>query len=187
MGAIFEFEVAVIDITPRIWRRFLMACNPTFAELHEAIQVAFGWEDAHLWAFQEQGPERETIAGIPDEAWDEGATPDAWQVSLADFFEQSVGKTRCNYWYDFGDDWMHEVKLNSIAEGPSDFVRRLVAGERACPPEDCGGVFGYERMVEFLETGLDPDGDDAENLAEWLGTWRPDEFDLEKYKIAFDR
>lgn len=64
---------------------------------------------------------------------------------------------------------------------------QLVAGERACPPEDCGGVFGYERLVDFLATGTDPDGEDAEVLAEWIGDWRPDDFDLKESQEDFNR
>ena len=58
---------------------------------------------------------------------------------------------------------------------------------RACPPEDCRGVFWYERIVEFLATGTDPDGEAADVLAEWVGDWRPDEFDLAKFQEVFDR
>ena len=81
----------------------------------------------------------------------------------------------------------HEVKLRRVVTDEARFKRRLLAGSRACPPEDCGSVPGYFRMVDFLETGEDPFGDDAIDLAEWLGSWSPDTFDLSAVKRAFDR
>jgi hypothetical protein len=66
-------------------------------------------------------------------------------------------------------------------------MTRLLAGARACPPEDCGGVPGYEDMVEFLASGESPQGDDADTLREWLDGWEPETFNLEEEKTAFDR
>ena len=96
------------------------------------------------------------------------------------------GHSGSTYIYDFGDDWEHEVKLRRVVTDDASFKRRLLAGSRACPPEDCGSVPGYYRMVEFLETGEDPAGDDAVDLAEWLGNWKPDELDLAAVKRRFD-
>ena len=187
MAGYYDFEVTLADIKPRIWRRFLLSNDATFADLHDAIQDAFGWFDEHLWAFQVPGPDGETIAGIPDEDDDDDNTPDAGEAALPSFFNLGEGRDRCIYEYDFGDRWEHDIVLKGEVQKDGDFFRRLVAGERACPPEDCGGVFGFERMVEFLATGIDPDGEDAEVIAEWIGPWRPDDFDLEEFKEVFEQ
>ena len=106
--------------------------------------------------------------------------PLARTLSLASFFGKQ-GQSSCVYEYDFGDSWMHEVKLLQELESPEVFRRRLGSGERAFPPEDCGGVPGYERCVEFVKTGKDP-WDEPENLKEWLGDWNPASFDLADVK-----
>jgi hypothetical protein len=93
----------------------------------------------------------------------------------------------CEYLYDFGDDWVHDVKLVAVRSEKESFKRRLLDGERSAPPEDCGGVSGYEHMVRFVETGEDPVDHDPEGLAEWLGGWRPDAFELSQAKAMFDR
>ena len=188
MAGFYEFEVSLVDITPRIWRRFILSGQATFADLHDAIQDAFGWEGGHLWEFMERGTEGEIIAGIPGEDFDgETDTPDGWKVLLSDFFDLGSGRDRYSYIYDFGDYWEHKVVLKKELAGAGDFFRKLVAGERACPLEDCGGVPGYERIVDFLAIGDDPDGEDAKEFGEWVGDWRPDDFDLEAFQTMFDR
>ena len=177
MHAYLEFEVALRSITPRIWRRFQIAVNATFLDLHRAIQDSFGWEYAHLWQFQTPGRGAEVIAGGPSDSpfasdWED--TPDAGGIRLTRYFSTAQ---QCVYWYDFGDDWLHTVKLRERLSSEDRFTRRLLGGRRACPPEDCGGVHGYGRIVE--------DGD-AE-LAGWVGDWKPDDFSLAVVKNRFDQ
>ena len=93
----------------------------------------------------------------------------------------------CEYLYDFGDDWVHDVKLIAARSDAQTFKRRLLDGERARPPEDCGGTPGYERMVHFVESGEDSYGEDPAGLTMWLDGWRPDAFDLARAKATFDR
>lgn len=187
MGGYYEFEVILADIKPRIWRRFLLSKNATFADLHDAIQDAFGWENAHLWEFTEPGTEGEIIAGIPGEDRGGDITPDGWKVILSDFFDLGTGKDRCSYIYDFGDYWEHDVLLKGEVSVAGDFMRKLIGGERACPLEDCGGVPGYERIVDFLAIGVDPEDEEAEEFGEWVNEWRPEDFDLKDFQGVFDR
>ena len=181
----FEFEVSLKDIKPRIWRRFLLRHRTTFRELHDAIQDAFGWGDSHLWEFTETGRERNSLAGIPndDDPWDSPA-PDATKVKAAQFFTKKGDK--CLYTYDFGDNWEHEVKLRGIVSDKTSFKRRLLAGKRSCPPDDCGSVTGYYRMCEVVTNGKDPYGEDPKELREWLGEWQPDAFILEQAQKFFE-
>jgi hypothetical protein len=95
-------------------------------------------------------------------------------------------KARFLYRYDFGDNWEHEMVLEKVLS-PADGVRYPVclAGARACPPEDCGGVIGYERMLEALD---DPGDDEHQEYLDWLGgEFDPDAFDLEAVNRALER
>jgi hypothetical protein len=182
MATYFCFEVRLLEVEPPIWRKFLIASTASFQDLHGAIQDAAGWEDDHLFQFQagERGP---VIASVSD---DDSDDPDAARVKLSSFFGPG-GKKKCQYLYDFGDSWLHEVELVSTVENDEKFKRRLLDGGRAFPPEDCGGVGGYERYVELLKTGSDPYGEDPEEVLEWLGDWKPEDFDVASVKKKFDR
>lgn len=187
MPRYYEFEFSLQDIQPRIWRRFLLRTTATFAQLHQAIQVSFGWLDYHLWEFRLPTYEGRPIAGLPGGEDYGRPTPDAKGVKLNSYFSGKRVVEWCEYNYDFGDDWTHDVKLVAVRSDKEAFKRRLLNGERAGPPEDCGGPPGYERMVVFLETGEDVYDDEPGTLAAWLGDWRPDAFELEAVKTAFDR
>ena len=189
MPAYCEFEVSLVAIKPRIWRRFQLAESATFDHLHRAIQAAFGWESCHLWEFRAPGRHGRVLAGAEKDVLvpDVEETPDAQLVKLARYFTPDLSPASCQYIYDFGDTWIHTVTLGSRLSVAARFHRRLLAGRRACPPEDSGGIGGYARLVEFLETGADPWGDDATELAEWIGDWKPDPFDVDAAKRIFDR
>jgi hypothetical protein len=175
-----EFEVSLVHVKPRIWRRFLLRDSSSFEDLHHAIQDAFGWENEHLWRFSRVGRAGAAIAGR-----DGDDTPDARDVDIASVFNRSV-IDRCRYVYDFGDRWEHEVKGRRSNDPDLDARRRLLAGERACPPENCGGVSGYEACCEFVATGMHP-WQSAAEFREWLGDWNPDAFDLDAARKRFDR
>ncbi|MCH9046473.1 MAG: plasmid pRiA4b ORF-3 family protein [SAR324 cluster bacterium] len=186
MPEYLELEISLVGIRPRIWRRFRIASTATFADLHDAIQQSFGWENCHLWEFVEPRRRGNAIAGIPDDEFRDGR-PAASAVKLSQYFTGKGTGKRCHYVYDFGDDWTHDVKLVGTGSDPERYHRRLLAGKHACPPEDCGGVPGYARMVEFLATGKDPYGEDPEELREWIDDLQPESFDLAAWKAAFDR
>lgn len=177
MPSYYEFDVSLQEIEPRIWRRFQLAEDATFLDLHEAVQTACGWENSHLFVFR--GEDGGDIAGIPtDDDWGE-PIPDAATVRLAHFFDR---QRQCLYEYDFGDSWLHDVRLERVAKLPQRFHRRLVDGARAFPPEDCGGLPGYEDCFHVAGGGDDPEG-----LSGWLGGWDPERFDLDRVRGLFDR
>jgi hypothetical protein len=187
MPRYFDFKVSLSDIQPDIWRRFLLAENATFEDLHEAIQDAFGWESDHLFEFRDKkGKNAIACADIDDEFSDEDA-PAAGELTLASFFTKKG--TKCQYVYDFGDDWKHAVELVGVVELPDKCERRLLGGARACPPEDCGGVWGYEECVKVAsmsEEEAEKEGDDCVERKEWVGDWNPEAFDLQVAKKEFD-
>lgn len=182
-----DFEVTLCDIEPRIYRRFLVPKGATFEDLHKAIQDAGGWKNYHLFDFRTNLEfKAPLIAGVSDDEDPEvPPTKDARNVKLESFFKSQAG-IGCVYRYDFGDGWRILVKLHEVVSLPYKFKRALLGGERAFPPEDCGGVGGYERCVEFRKMGIDP-WDEAEGLGPWLGKWQPEAFDLAKVKSKFDK
>ena len=190
MPRYFAFDVALQEIQPRIWRRFLLRTTSSFAHLHMAIQESFGWQSCHLWEFRMPTYQGRPIAGVPVEKDDDDygrPTPDGRHVRISQYFTGKMVTEWCEYVYDFGDDWVLDVKLVQVVSDKEAFKRRLVAGELACPPEDCGGTPGYQRMAHFIETGEDLWGEPAAELETWLGGWKPDTFDLDMVKAAFDR
>ena len=169
---VYELEIWLADIAPRIWRRFAVSANIKLPRLHDVIQNVMGWDDCHLHAFMTEG-ERYTNP-YPDFDMDED-TLDERKAKLTDLVFRP--KDRFVYEYDFGDSWNHVVEVVSI--GPPDQGVKYpvcLAGGRACPPEDCGGPWGYENFLEAIQ---DPDHEEHEELLEWAGG----EFDPERFDI----
>ena len=139
---------------PPVWRRVQVGADATFAELHEVIQAAFGWTDTHLHSFEYDG----VRIGVPDPEWEDDCA-DETETPLA---EVLLGpKDRIRYTYDFGDDWEHDIILEKVIEPNTDDRRPvLMTGKGACPPEDCGGPWGYAEMKGA--GGVDPVAFDLE-------------------------
>ena len=192
---VYQFKITLKGIKPPIWRRIQVPETYTFWDLHVAIQDAMGWLDYHLHSFEMVNPSTgmKVEIGIPDEdfEWEVEILP-GWEQKIADWF--SMENRLANYTYDFGDDWEHKIQLEKIL--PRDIKVKYpicVKGKRACPPEDCGGIWGYE---DFLEIIKNPDHEEHEEMLEWAGgEFDPEHFDVqevifddpdERRKIAFD-
>lgn len=144
-----QLKITLDGVSPAIWRRILLPATFTFWHLHVAIQDAMGWEDRHLHQFTVPDYEGqvEYRIGIPEALYDEaGDTRADWRHRVGDLV--SPRNPRFGYLYDFGDGWEHVVELER--ELPLEAGVRYpvcVAGERACPPEDCGGAPGYADLL----------------------------------------
>jgi hypothetical protein len=184
-GKILQFKVTLREIDPPIWRRIQVPAAYTFWDLHVAMQDAMGWTDSHLHEFCVGDPADRAAPriGIPNDDAFEGdpETLPGWQVPVLEHLREPGD--RVAYEYDFGDGWEHEVVLEEILPRASaGKYPRCIAGERACPPEDCGGVPGYESLLEALR---DPDHEQHEEFVEWLGgAYDPAAFDARK--VRFD-
>ena len=169
--SIFQIKISLLGIKPPIWRRFQVSSDITLAYLHEILQVVMGWKNCHLYQF-EIGEE---YFGEPHTDYDYEMM-DASEVKLSEIFPGEGAKFI--YEYDFGDCWDHEVKMEKILpleEGKHYPV--CLGGERACAPEDCGGIWGYDYL---LKTIWNPEHDEYEEMMEWLGGgFDPEEFDLD--------
>jgi hypothetical protein len=173
-GAIYQFKVTLKGSDPPIWRR-IQVPDCTLGELHEVLQVVMGWEDCHLHQFIVRGECYGTLRA-EDTLLDE-EMHDEESISISQIVKMGH-KARFTYEYDFGDSWKHEIVLEKTLE-PEPKVKypRCIEGERACPPEDCGGVWGY---AEFLEVISDPNHESHEDMLEWIGgEFHPERFDLD--------
>jgi len=196
---IFQFRFELVGIEPSICRRVQVPSKYSFWDLHVAIQDSMGWIDYHLHAFRVRMPHKRKIVeiGIPtDDYFDEPVLP-GWQIPITDYFTEP-GKS-APYEYDFGDGWEHNILLEGILlKEKGARYPKCVAGERACPPEDCGGLPGYYELVEILKNPKHPEFRDHIG---WLKghvknyyPYEPDQFNPEKvefwnpkkrWKIAF--
>lgn len=171
--SVFRFKVSLKGIKPMIWRRIELKSDATFWDLAFAIIDAMGWEGYHLFAFEIRQPGSRFIQYIGNPNYDNDEELPAWEVRLSDFFKEKNDK--CDFVYDFGDDWRHTVKLEDIhpAKENTDYPVCL-GGKRACPPEDCGGRWGYSNLLESLDN---PESEDYQDVLEWLGEdFDPSEF-----------
>lgn len=170
---IYQFKVTLRGIRPPIWRRFQVADDLTFYELHCVLQDVMGWYGGHLHAF-DLGDFQITDAETLVDGWTDGE--DEQKAKVKKYVRQEGQKF--GYEYDFGDSWEHEVLLEKILPMEADAIYpRCLKGKRACPPEDCGGAWGYEELLEIL---ADPDNPEYKEYMEWVGgEFDPEEFDVE--------
>ena len=179
-----QFKITLKRSKPPIWRRIVVPDNYSFWDLHVAIQDAMGWFDGHLHEFRvtRPGARRESLIGIPEEeSWSGMETVPGWKVAAASVFR--APKTKCSYVYDFGDDWKHVVLLEKVlSRDPDMALPACTGGRRRCPPEDCGGPWGYELLLEIL---ADPDHPEYAERMDWAGgPIDPAEFDPKE--VVFD-
>jgi|GEM_PF-943919 len=185
-ATVHQFKITLDHVKPTVWRRIQLPSDATFWDLHCAINDAMGWEDAHLHEFQ-IGDKRNGIdIGIPtddDMPWSDTRTLADWDIPITNH----LGKAgiHCTYVYDFGDDWSHKVLLEAITPREAKLkYPRCLAGARACPPEDCGGPYGYARLCDILKDSGRAD-EEAEELLDWLGDdFDPEAFDAGKVKFG---
>jgi Plasmid pRiA4b ORF-3-like protein len=169
-GRVYQLKVTLLDTKPPIWRRVLVDGSSTLDHLHEVIQAAFGWWNYHLHEF-EVGRER---YGIPDPDEDWGQPPRDERRTRLDAIA-GVGSS-FRYTYDFGDGWDHRVVVEKVLSADSvAAVPACIDGRRACPPEDCGGTWGYRELLRIL---ADPAHPDHGERRDWLGRpFDPEAFD----------
>ena len=169
---IYQLKVTLKGSKPPIWRRLLVSEDTTLYDLHRIIQVAMGWTNSHLHQFI-KGDE---YYGTPSE--------DDWQPvkdeMLYKLREVLAGeKDKMIYEYDFGDSWEHEIVVEKVMpKEDGEMYPRCLKARRACPPEDVGGIWGYE---QFLAAMSDPTHEERESYMMWWGgEYNPDDVDVEE-------
>jgi hypothetical protein len=162
--SIARLKIDLDEVKPPVMRRIEVPVDVLLVTLHEIIQVAMGWENYHLFEFRVG----KTCWSIPDPDWQEWGSGglSAEQATLDDLLRMA-GTTQFKYTYDFGDDWDHTIKVEALSDADPDATYpRLLAARGACPPEDCGGPWGYQN---YLEAIADPDHEQHHELLEWRG------------------
>ena len=169
---IYRIKVTLRHVAPSIWRRIEVPADTKLGKLHRILQAVMGWSDSHLHVFRAG----HTTYGVPDpDSPDDMEIENERNVRLDEIANERDAPI---YEYDFGDGWEHELKIEKvlIAE-PSVRYPACLAGKRACPPEDCGGPPGYERLLEALR---DPKHEEHEEMREWV----PEGFDPEAFDLG---
>ncbi len=155
-------KIDLDEMEPPVLRRIEVPQAIRLDDLHLVIQAAMGWENYHLYEFRIG---RIVAYGIADPDWPESGTLSANKATLADLLEHLGRNKTFHYIYDFGDDWLHTVKLEALVEADSKLTYpRLVTAQGRCPPEDCGGPWGYGH---YLKAIADPDHEDHDDMIDW--------------------
>jgi hypothetical protein len=179
---VMQFKITLLEIEPPVWRRIQVPDTYSFWDLHVAIQDAMGWRDCHLHQFSLTDPATgaSLAIGIPEE-FEPDDIEAGWSYRIADYFIKPGDSAL--YQYDFGDDWRHSVVLEDILPAEKG-VRypTCLDGARKCPPEDCGGPWGY---LEFLQAIRDPHHEEHESLLQWVGEpFDPEAFDAKRVRFS---
>ena len=169
--SMLTLKISLDETKPAVWRTIIVRGDMTLMQLHDRIQGAMGWCDAHLHLFKIGG-----IAFVDHRIWDDdGGMADENGMTLKKA-KLAVGDT-FSYDYDMGDDWSHTVTVLERTSVPMDRSRSwVVDGAMVCPPEDVGGVYGYE---DFVLAMMAPDHDEHDSYRTWYGMdFAPTLFDL---------
>jgi hypothetical protein len=173
MDNILQLKISLMHSKPPIWRRVLVDKSITFADLHEIIQAAMGWYNSHLHEFIVD----DQRLSVP---YDD---PNEYEVDIIDERKVKLNKPiraagqKFRYNYDFGDYWEHQIVVEKLLpRDPAIAYPTCIKGKGNCPPEDCGGIYGFYGLLEAL---ADPKHPDHEDMREWVGEdYDPDHFDL---------
>jgi Plasmid pRiA4b ORF-3-like protein len=169
---IYQVKVDLRGAKPPIWRRLEVPADTSLADLHNIIQVAFGWENSHLHVFETAYG----TFGVADRELGHRAEAPVTLEQVA----TGIGD-RLQYTYDFGDDWTHEIVVEKVLDRRPVAYPRCTGGRRAAPPEDCGGIWGYAELVEVLSDPGHPEHDDR---LEWLGLDSAADFQPARFDAA---
>ena len=170
-------NITVDGIRPPIWRRVVVAGDVTLAHLHDVLQVAMGWEGCHLHS--------SWIDGVRYGTADMDLDLDEVDESKLSVAEAFAATRRGVDEHDFGDSWEHQLLVEKTDVPLPHGVAACIAGKRACPPEDCGGIWGYADLLEAL---ADPAHEEHEELLEWAGEdFDPEAFELEAVNARLAR
>jgi hypothetical protein len=169
---LYELKITLRGSKPAIWRRVQVPGSINLNRLHDVFQIVMGWTDSHLHQFVDAP----IVYSVPsDDDYSRVERLDERRFCLAEVVQHE--KASVMYEYDFGDSWAHEVVVEKILSAdPGKKHAVCLDGENACPPEDCGGIWGYYR---FLEAFNDPKHEEHQEMVEWLGgQFDPGHFDL---------
>ncbi len=163
----FQIKITLMYTKPLVWRRILVAPEIKLDRFHDVLQVVMGWTNSHLHQF-------ETPLGcIADPSFGLEEAASSKKIDLQSVLDGP--KSHISYEYDFGDGWDHQILLEKVVELDDPVLASCLGGARACPPEDCGGPWGYDNLLAVLK---DPKNPEYESMTEWTGSrFDPEFFD----------
>jgi hypothetical protein len=173
---IFQIKVTLSDSDPVIWRRLLVPANMTLHALHIALQAAMGWDGSHMHTFR-KGKQFYGIPNAGERFLNVPRTIDDHKVRLDEVLPRRGSDFV--YTYDMGDSWEHAIVLEKRLPVDSNLkYPACLGGERACPPEDCGGIYMFQQLLEAYRH---PEHERHAEILEWVGEdWVPDAFSLDR-------
>ncbi|MBI2787819.1 MAG: plasmid pRiA4b ORF-3 family protein [Elusimicrobia bacterium] len=175
----YQLKVTLLGTNPPIWRRIAVSGRISLGHLHGVLLDSMGWDGGHMHLFHvgkaDYGEMHPDLDHVEDQ----------WEVRLCDVAPKE--KKRFVWEYDMGDTWLHEIVVEKIdpAGPPLKGASFCLDGARACPPEDCGGVYGYEDLLKAIR---DPKHEGHGEMLEWVGgEFDPEAFDLKETNKALSR
>jgi hypothetical protein len=168
---VYTLKITLLGTDPPVWRRVALRGDVALEDLHWVVQLAMGWTNSHLHQFF-VGKRR---FGQPHPDYGDDRMDDEADFTLTEVAPRKGAKLR--YEYDFGDSWMHEIAVEKIDKAAADHKHPVCTdGERNCPPEDVGGIWGYSELVEAMAKPKHPR---REEFLDWLGEpFNPEALDL---------
>jgi hypothetical protein len=172
----YQLKVVLLGSEPPIWRRLQVPANAKLDWLHAVLQVALGWTNSHLHHFLTADGRYSDPRLVEEMGFGEAPDRDETRTTLAEI--APAKGDAFGYEYDFGDSWQHEISVEKILPGNAAVANtaRCLDGARACPPEDCGGVWGYAELLQTLKNRKHPD---HKHKKEWIGG----KFDAEAFDV----
>lgn len=178
---IYQLKIVLKDIKPTIFRILQIRGNANLGKLHDYIQGVMGWTDSHLHDFKINGERYQA-----EEQMDYEGEPGVSNERKCYLNELVKEGDSFSYLYDFGDCWYHTITVEKVLPPAENVYYPIcIYGERACPPEDCGGSMGYKNFVEILNN---PEHEEHERFVEWSGgDFDPNEFDIAEANEILDK
>ena len=163
---IYQIQIALKEVKPKVWRRVLIPSDLLLSDFHKIIQTTMGWSNFHLHQFIFNDIFY-SVKHPDDDFWDDTDTVDYSKKKLRVSSFLKKEKDKILYEYDFGDGWEHDIILEKILPVDSNIKYPVcLTGKMNCPPEDCGGAYGYANLREILKQ---PDHEEYNDSLEWLG------------------
>ena len=179
---LLQLRIQLQGVEPAVWRQVLVPESITLPRLHRVIQAAMGWRNSHLHEFEIN----RVRYGQPDLMRDSG--PEGLIAETGIDLKQCLGGvTSFEYLYDFGDDWRHLVQVEARVRPDQPLLKPMcLAGDGVCPPEDVGGVPGYQHFLSVMQ---DPENPEFEDFCAWIGAknFDPGLFDLKQANARLGR
>lgn len=185
---LYQLHITLVDSEPSIWRQILVRADLLLSDLHHAMQVMFGWQDAHLhqWIVPSEGTLTDkalraaTRYALPEMHLEN--TKDAEWTSLNEVLREP--KQSIIYEYDLGDCWRHALTLEAVCDFDKKTIVKILDGKRAAPPEDSGGVYGFPELLASARNRKHPD---HAHFKAWLAGWDADAFDIDALNAALSK